>query len=185
MKSTSGSAHCLNTAQAENVVERIEAELNIVDTKDFDPDKYLPEVLEAFSLLYFCPPHHLVEAVKLGVFYENLLEHENLRTVVMATMNNIMPDNQFENMNLLHEFFNELDKEYNFMLGPSILALAATPQLRQLAKADFHFLEDYSQNIQHCNPNCDRMVDLTNGSAGIKLKHIESCLKDSTTAFYG
>ena len=65
LKSTSGSAHCLNTAQAENVVERIEAELNIVDTKDFDPDKYLPEVLEAFSLLYFCPPHHLVEAVKL------------------------------------------------------------------------------------------------------------------------
>ena len=142
MKSTSGSAHCLNTAQAENVVERIEAELNIVDTKDFDPDKYLPEVLEAFSLLYFCPPHHLVEAVKLGVFYENLLEHENLRTVVMATMNNIMPDNQFENMNLLHEFFNELDKEYNFKIGPALIALSSASQLKQLAQLDLPYLAD-------------------------------------------
>ena len=113
-----------------------------MDTKDFDPDKYLPEVLEAFSLLYFCPPHHLVEAVKLGVFYENLLEHENLRTVVMATMNNIMPDNQFENMNLLHEFFNELDKEYNFMLGPALITLSSASQLKQLAQLDLPYLAD-------------------------------------------
>ena len=155
MKSTSGSAHCLNTAQAENVVERIEAELNIVDTKDFDPDKYLPEVLEAFSLLYFCPPHHLVEAVKLGVFYENLLEHENLRTVVMATMNNIMPDNQFENMNLLHEFFNELDKEYNFMLGPALITLSSASQLKQLAQLDLPYLADYKDLINKCINDSD------------------------------
>lgn len=72
------------------------------------------------------------------------------------------------NKDVLHQIFDELDKVYNFMLGPSILALASTPQLRQLAKSDFHFLKDYTQDIQHClsDPNCNRMIDLTDGSAG-------------------
>ena len=90
--------HCPDAAR---ILESIERELIVDETseqEDFDPADNLQATLEVFSLLYFCPPHHLVEAIKLGIFYRNLLENENLRTLVMAVMYNISPRqaNRFE-----------------------------------------------------------------------------------------
>ena len=171
---TKGSAYCLGAAQTEIVVENIESELNIKDrntTKEFD--KYLPQVLETFALLYFCPPQHLVEAVKLGLFYENLLENENLRAVVMATMNNIKVENRnhFENKNLLHEFFKELDGEYNFQLGPSLIALSSASQLKQMATLDLPYLKDYQDLIKKCvdDHDCSQLDHLVQSSGEVKF----------------
>ena len=134
---------------------KIKADINIVGTnatKDFEPDQYLPQLLETFAVFHFCPPKHLVEAVKLGLFYENLIENENLRAVAMATMNNIKVENteQFENKNLLHEFFNELDSEYNFQLGPSLIALSCDSQLKQMATLDLPYLKEYQDLTKKC-----------------------------------
>ena len=152
---TKGLAHCLNTGLTESVLEKIEEELKVDDTNttnNVDPDKYLQDTLETFSLLYFCPPQRLVEAVKLGIFYKNLIENESPRSLVMATMNNIRPNNsnKFDNKNLLHELFTELDKEYNFQLGPALIALSPSSQLDQLAELDLPYLKDYKDLIAKC-----------------------------------
>ena len=150
---TKGLAHCLNTGLTESALEKIEEELKVDTntTNNLDPDKYLQETLETFSLFYFCPPQRLVEAVKLGIFYKNLIENESPRTLVMATMKHISPNsNKFDNKNLLHELFTELDKEYNFQLGPALIALFPSSQLDQLAKLDLPYLKDYKDLIAKC-----------------------------------
>ena len=153
LNNTKGSDHCYNTIEEDVVIEKIRTELKIEDTNrtnNVDPDKYLQETLETFSLLFFCPPQHLVEAVKLGIFYKNLIKNESPRTLVMATMNSLRPNNWFENKNLLNELFTELDKEYNFQLGPVLIALSPSSQLDQLAKLDLPYLKDYKDLIVQC-----------------------------------
>ena len=154
LNNTKGSDHCYNTIEEDVVIEKIRTELKIKDTNttnNVDPDKYLQETLETFSLFYFCPPQRLVEAVKLGIFYKNLIENESPRTLVMATMKHISPNsNKFDNKNLLHKIFNELDKEYNFQLGPALIALFPSSQLDQLAKLDLPYLKDYKDLIVQC-----------------------------------
>ena len=70
----------------------------------------------------------------------------------MATMNSISPSNsnKFENKDLLYKIFNELDKEYNFQLGPALIALSPSSQLDQLAELDLPFLKDYKDLIAKC-----------------------------------
>ena len=97
-----------------------------------------------------------MEAAKLGRFYSTLLEKENMRTVVVATLNTMLDDEVEYNSNLLDDIFAELDKSYNFMLGPAILALASTSQLRQIANKDYPFLTEYKHQIKDClgDPKC-------------------------------
>ena len=133
-------------------------------------DQDLPLLVEMFSFLHFCSPPNLMEAVKLGTFYEKLLEDNNAKTLLLATINNMLVGNikSKHNKDVLDKIFDKLDKIYNFMLGPAVLAFSSTPQLRQLAKEEEKpFLEDYSRDIQHClhHPQCERLVELTNGKA--------------------
>ena len=116
----------------------------------------------------------MMEATKLGIFFGRLLEKENMRTVVLATLNTILhEDNEgLFSMNLLHKIFDELDKSYNFMLGPSILALASSTQLKQLAKGNFPFLKEYKHQIQLCldDPKCNTLTELAS-MTGEKADH--------------
>ena len=163
--------YCPDAALTGRALESIEREL-IVDEKseqeDFDPEN-LQAILEVFSLLYFCPPQHLVEAIKLGIFYRNLLENENLRTLVMAVMYNISPRqaNRFENKDLLHELFNEMDKEYDFQLGPALIALSSELELEKTAKLELPFLASYNDIIKKCigeSQNCSQLDSLVQSS---------------------
>ena len=97
-----------------------------------------------------------MEAAKLGRFYSKLLEKENMRTVVVATLNTMLHDKVQHSSHLLDAIFAELDKNYNFMLGPAILALASTSQLRQIANKDYPFLTEYKHQIKDClgDPKC-------------------------------
>ena len=165
-------------------IKHVEEELNVTAESDLEKTllsaEDLPLLVETFSFLHFCSTPKLIEAVKLGTFLKKLLGEKNAKTLLSATVNTMLQGNvkSTSNKDILHQIFDDLDKVYNFMLGPSILALASTPQLRQMAKADFHFLEDYSQDIQHClrNPNCNRMIDLTNGSAGKEKQCHNLCM---------
>ena len=164
--------HCLNTGLTERVLESMERELNLDETnekEELEQDRYPQETLETFSLLFFCPPQHLVEAVKLGIFYKNLIENESPRSLVMATMNNIRPNNsnKFDNKNLLHELFNELDNEYNFQLGPALIAISSECQLEEMAKLELPFFTNYKDLINKCigvGQDCSQLDALVQSS---------------------
>ena len=150
----------------------MERKLNLDETnekEELEQDRYPQETLETFSLLFFCPPQHLVEAVKLGIFYKNLIENESPRSLVMATMNNIRPNNsnKFDNKNLLHELFNELDNEYNFQLGPALIAISSECQLEEMAKLELPFFTNYKDLINKCidvGQDCSQLDALVQSS---------------------
>ena len=91
----------------------------------------------------------------------------------MATMNNIKVEytEQFENKNLLHEFFKELDGEYNFQLGPSLIALSSASQLKQMATLDLPYLKDYQELIKQCvdSHDCSQLDHLVQSSGEVKF----------------
>ena len=158
---------CLDTAGEAHAIEHLKKELNVEEadlTGALVSDEDLSLALETFSFLHFCLPPNMMEAAKLGIFFWRLLEKENMRTFVLATLNTMLYEESKVkyNMDLLNEIFYELDKSYNFILGPSILALASTTQLRQLANKDFPFLKDYRPQIQHCleDPKCKTLTEL-------------------------
>ena len=170
LNNTKGSEYCYNTIEEDVVIEKIRTELNVEDTNttnNVDPDKYLQETLETFSLLFFCPPQHLVEAVKLGIFYKNLIKNESPRTLVMATMNSLRPNNWFENKNLLNELFTELDKEYNFQLGPALIAISSERQLEEMVILELPFFANYKELINKCigeDQDCSQLDALVQSS---------------------
>ena len=163
--------HCPDPALTGRALESIEREL-IADEKseqeDFDPDN-LQATLEIFSLLYFCPPQQLVEAIKLGIFYRNLLENENLRTLVMAVMNNISPKeaDAIENKDLLHEFFTGLDKEFDLQLEPALVALSSELELEEMSRLELPIIASYKDPINKCigeEQNCSQLDSLVQSS---------------------
>ena len=120
--------------------------------------------IEIFSLLHFCPSALLVDAVKLGLFFEELLEMHSMRTVVMAIMIAIKPEavSTNESIRLLYEFFNKLDDEYDFQLGPTLLSLSSASQLEQMLKLDLPYLKEHKQMIRKCldGQDCAELDDV-------------------------
>ena len=136
------------------------------DGMDIPP---LLATLEVFSLLYFCPPQHLLEAIKLGIFYRYLLENENLRTLVMAVMNNISPKeaDAIENKDLLHEFFTGLDKEFDLQLEPALVALSSELELEEMSRLELPIIASYKDPINKCigeEQNCSQLDSLVQSS---------------------
>ena len=81
-------------------------------------------------------------------------------------MNNILSERsgvQY-NMDLVYEIFDDMDKTYNFSLGPVLLSLASKSQLEELANKDYPFLRSY----KHCllNPECSILANATKESTG-------------------
>ena len=147
-----------------DAIERIKKDLDIKEA-DFVSDEDLPLALEVFSFLHFCLPPNLIEATKMGIFFGRLLEKENMRTFVLSILNTILYENSkgLSCMDSVHKIFDELDKSYNFLLGPSILAQASITQLKQLAKRNFPFLKEFKYQIQHCldESKCNTFTGLT------------------------
>ena len=144
-------------------------------------DKDLLIILEAFSLLHFCPPPNIEEVIQLQLFYWARLDCyysgrplywtdcSDMRTIVLATMNNILSEKGgvLYNIAFVHELFNEIDKVYNLNLGLAILSLASKSHLKELAKKDYPFLRDY----KHCllDPECSILANVTRHLTGRKL----------------
>ena len=118
--------------------------------KIWGSDGDLPLVIEIFSLLHYCPNPQLVQSVKIGLFYENLLEEESIRTLVLAAINNLK--NNVDKNRRVDEFFVELDKVYKFKLGPTALALASASQLRNLK---IPFIKAFTHQIEQCLEGVD------------------------------
>ena len=107
---------------------------------------------------------HLVDAVKQGFFFVQMLTADSMRTVALATMHMMKPEdiNKNENINLVYEFFDRLDDEYDFQLGPTLLSLSSNLQLQQMSKLDLPYLRDYVHMINDCieRQDCTELDDV-------------------------
>ena len=169
LKRTQGKHFCLDIPQQISVIEKTNQNLKMksIGRKDiWGSDDDLPLVIEIFSLLHYCPPPQLVQSVKLGILFGKLLVEESMKTLVLAVMNNLK--NNFSNNSLVDEFFVELDKVYKFKLGPTVLALATTAQLRQMTKKKIPFLKAFSHQIERCleGVDCTPLMNIIQSSGG-------------------
>ena len=151
------STACLNTSEVAGVIERLKSEINFtsktIGSELTISEEELVQAVEIFSILHFCSPPHLVEAVSLGQFFLKLLSEESMGTFVTALLRTIhdLPENE-----LLAVFYEQLDNHYNFSLGPLIMALSNTQQLGQLLKQQPAYIRNYVDVIQQClhQQNC-------------------------------
>ena len=153
------------------VIESVRKELKITESELMAiSDQDISQLLEAFSLLHFCPPPNIIEAVRVGFFYWSQLTWawENMETFMLATINNILQDEGgvLYNKRLLYDPVETLDKKYNFSLslGPAVLALASKLQLEDLTKMNYPFLEEFNRCLQA--DECRRRIDVEKNVAG-------------------
>ena len=94
-------------------------------------------------------PHNMVDAAKMSVFFEFLLTNYSLKTVVAATINSIQPreGDTIKDFTAINMWFEELDKRYNFSIGPIVVVLSTTEQLKQLKTLDPPYLKNANRNI--------------------------------------
>ena len=157
---------CLDIPQQLSVTEKTKQTLKMkhIDRKDiWGSNKDLPLVIEIFSILHYCPPPQLVQSVKRGLFYENLLAKESMRTLVLAAINNMK--NNIDKKSRVDEFFVEqLDKVFKFKLGLTALALASASQLRNV---EIPFLKDFTRRqVELCleGVDCTPLMDAVQSS---------------------
>ena len=103
---------------------------------------------EFYSVLYYCPDH-LLEAGRLSVFFESMISHHNLRTVVAATMHNIQPRaaDRIRDFTAINNWYRYLNRRFNLSLGPAIFNLFTTEELAKLVALQPPFLDDKEN---HC-----------------------------------
>ena len=125
------------------MVTDVAQELNLtIGFNGWIPGSDLRLGAQLFSAINYCP-ENLVEGAKLSIFFESLLTKHNLETVVAATMNSIQPRMGSTKMdfNTINMWYGELDKKYNFSIGPIVAALSTTEQLQKLKRLDPPFLK--------------------------------------------
>ena len=151
------STACLNSSEVAGIIEQLKGETNLTSLtigSDLNiTEGELVSAIELFSILHFCSPPHLIEAVSLGHFFLELLSEERMETFVTALLKTINdhPDNK-----LLHTFYDVVDNHYNFSLGPLVMALSNSHQLRQLVKYQPAYISNYVGAISQCldQQNC-------------------------------
>ena len=135
---------CLDEGLESNVIEMAAAQLRLVHgIVPWVNGEDLAFGLELYSVIHNCPSH-LEEAAKLSIFFESLLTNDNLNSVVAATMENIQPraGNNIKDFTSINMWYKRLDKRYNFSLGPAILPMLTTDNLKQLTMLDPPYLVD-------------------------------------------
>ena len=92
-----------------------------------------------------------------------------MKTIMLATMNIILPEEggMPYNKHLWYEIYDDLDRVYNFSLGPSIFALVSKSQLKELAKRDYPFLRDFNRCFE--DDGCRDKTDLTKRVSGKEI----------------
>ena len=136
----------MSARQIYRIIIKVAQELDLVIGFDgWTPKADLSLGAKLLSVMDDCSDS-LVEVAKLSVFFESLLTNHSLETMVAATMNSIQPrgGNTINDFSAINTWFVELDKRYNFSIGPIVAALSNTDQLKQLKKLDPPFLEDFN-----------------------------------------
>ena len=86
--------------------------------------------IEIGTFIYFLLIRCNVKDLQLFSFYKNLVEGQNLPSVVQATKNNIDSAKLVENRKYLKSFFKDLLKILDLELGNLMFAMLTSAQLR-------------------------------------------------------
>ena len=176
------STACLNTSEVAGITEQLKGEINVtseITGSDLNiTEADLIGAIELFSILHFCSPPHLVEAVSLGHFLLQLFSEQSFPTFLAALLRTISdhPDNK-----LLQTFYDKLDNHYKFSLGPLVMGLSNTEQLRQLVKHKPAYISNYLDVINQClvgQQNC------ANESSGISIADVDDILRTNQIKMY-
>ena len=156
---------CFDERKAEFVINHIQEELQL-EYKEYPQisDEDIELGVELYSYLHYCE-RKVVEAAKLSLFFEELLTNHGLRTVVATTMNNIQPrvGEKLEDLTAMNMWFDHLDKKLNLSLGPLLVGLSSTSELRSLLELDPPFLRNSAEQIRKCidEGHCDDVANIT------------------------
>jgi hypothetical protein len=121
---------------------------------------------ELFSFLAHCPQylfyndHHSVQlaAMKLYVFFIDLLSTKSPRTIIQTTMNFLKSATDPPLYTLASEIFGKLDSIFHFQLGNIAVALSSP----SASYADAPFLNNSAEEMDKCNTSveCDIITGL-------------------------
>ena len=139
---------CLDEKQRFQVIYKTAQDLKIhYDSNQWIPKEDLRLGIELSSAIHYCP-ETLIESAKLSKLFESLITNENLNTVVAATMHNIQPraGDNIKDFTAINMWYQRLDERYNFSLGPSILHLMTTDDVKQFVTLKPPFLQHYTDN---------------------------------------
>ena len=154
---------CMDKVTEASAIEDIRSELDLKDVTDTEgvSDIDLELGTKLFSVLHYCP-NYVVEASKIAIFYENVLEKKSLRTIFQTTMNLMNPDYETENIKTVKAFYEEMDKLFNFTLESALLALTNTEDVRSLLNASLPYLEKHRTILTDCleEDNCAGVENL-------------------------
>ena len=119
------------------------------DWNHWIPEDDLAFGTELYTALHDCPGK-LIEASKLSTMFESLLTEHNMNTVVAATMENIQPraGDNIKDFTAINMWYERLDERYNFSLGPNILPLMNSENMKQLKTLTPPYMKEihYTQN---------------------------------------
>ena len=155
---------CMDSITEAGAIEEIKTSLNVKDVKDIDgiSSVDLEFGVKIFSVLHYCP-NYVVEASKIAIFYEHILEEKSLRTIIQTTMNLMSPEYETDNLKTVKSFFSEMDKMFKFSLESPLIALTNTEDIGNLMEESLPYLENHKINLKECleNENCDKVKSLT------------------------
>ena len=147
----------------------------------YDDKFWIPEEDSSFGIaLYsaiYCPKH-IVEAVRLSVFYQHILMERNLNSVVATTMHNLQPmtKDTIADFTAINMWYDRLDQRYNFSLGPEILGLLKSNDLAEIAKLDPPYLKKYSKQIHDSLTDREDEVDSMSSVNGKTVNIRDECI---------
>ena len=75
-----------------------------------------------------------IESAKMFIFFESLIMHHSLETLIASTVNTITPRaNNVQDYSSINMWYNKLDDVFKFDLGPAIAIFSTTKQQDQMA----------------------------------------------------
>ena len=165
--------NCLRETQITEVIVKTRQELKI----DLGSNTWLPNDdlikhgFKMYAALLYCPDQR-VENKRLSLFFESLLTHHSLSTVVAATVNSLKAKrgNDIDDYTAINLWYKELDARYNLSLGPTVIALSTSEQLDQLAKFDLPYLTEYNECV-NCHSQERTACEEFNLSGNINLTY--------------
>ena len=120
---------CLNDNQILNIISKAEYDIGL--TLDLTPwiDDDVMMVTALLTALRDCP-EHLIESAKMFFFFENLIKHYSLQTLIASTMNNIAPraDKKIKDFSSVNMWYRRLDEIFDFELGSALEAFSTSTQ---------------------------------------------------------
>ena len=156
----------LNAEEIDAVLKNMNKDLSGTYSEALLSDEELVLGTELFFVLHYSF-ETIQESVKLSMFYEDLIKRQSLSTIVLATMNNVLPRTEaIQDFTGMVEFFNELDRLYDFTdnLTQSMMAISAEDQLQDLAHIGMPFIQAYRDVTTMCleERDCNAISDVIN-----------------------